>query len=200
MFHCLRCWDAPSFCPTLVFSQFQVLLSHLLRAMGAGAGPSMVCTLPSASGVVSGPSKVCTLPDTSDVCPEVCTLPSALDLGSMPPIPPWVERRLELLLQENSPNCPQVSFFFFFFFEKILLLNPDAPYKEGPVLSHSPPLQLERGPSRSGPDMAQLSTLPSLCPQSLWDYHFILIPLPATSSNQVSLSAAQTLFGRGGSH
>ena len=32
---------------------------------------------------------------------EVCTFPSASDLGS---------RRLELLLQENSPNCPQVSF------------------------------------------------------------------------------------------
>ena len=29
-----------------------------------------------------------------------------------------------------------------FLFEKFLLLNPAAPYKEGPVLSHSPPLQL----------------------------------------------------------
>ena len=27
MFHCLRCWDAPSLGPTLVFSHFQVLLS-----------------------------------------------------------------------------------------------------------------------------------------------------------------------------
>ena len=29
MFHCLSCWDAPSLGPTLVFSQFQGLLSHL---------------------------------------------------------------------------------------------------------------------------------------------------------------------------
>ena len=42
------------------------------------------------------------------------------------------------------PKLPlSVSFFFFsslFIFEKFLLLNPAAPYKEGPVLSHSPPL------------------------------------------------------------
>ena len=44
------------------------------------------------------------------------------------------------------------------------------------------------------------SALLSWCPQSPWVYHFVLIPLPATSSNQVSSSAAQTLFGRGGSH
>ena len=98
------------------------------------------------------------------------------------------------------PKLPQsVSFFSLFRFEKILLLNPAAPYKEGPVLSHSPPLKLGMGLSRSGPDMAQLSTLPSQCTQSLWVYHFVLIPLPAASSNQVSLSAAQALFGRGGS-
>ena len=114
----------------------------------------------------------------------------------------WLERRLELLLQENSPNCCQVSlslsfFFPLFLFEKFLLLNPAAPYKEGPVLSHSPPLQLEQGLSRT--DMAQLSTLSSRCTRSLWVYYFVLIPLPATSSNQVSLGAAQTLFGRGGS-
>ena len=29
MSHCLGCWDAPSLGPILVFSQFQVLLSHL---------------------------------------------------------------------------------------------------------------------------------------------------------------------------
>ena len=67
-----------------------------------------------------------------------------------------------------------------FLFEKILLLNPAAPYKEEPVFSHSPLLQLDHGLSRSGPNMAQLSTLPSRCPQSPWVYHFILIPLPAT--------------------
>ena len=98
------------------------------------------------------------------------------------------------------PKLPQsVSFFSLFRFVKILLLNPAAPYKEGPVLSHSPPLQLDWVLSRSGLFMAQLSTLPNGCPQSQWVYHFILIPLPVNSSNQVSLSATQTLFGRGGS-
>ena len=107
-----------------------------------------------------------------------------------------VERRLELLLQENSPKCPESLFLF----EKIFLLNPAAPYKEGSVLSHSPPLQLDWGLSGSGPNTAQLSTLPSCCSQSLWVYHFILTPLPATSNNQVSLGGAQNLFGRGGSY
>ena len=98
------------------------------------------------------------------------------------------------------PKLPPSLFFSLFLFEKFLLLNPAAPYKEGPVLSHSPPLQLDLGLSGSGPHMTQLSTLPSWCPQSPWIYHFVLIPLPATSSNQVSLSAAQALFGRGGSY
>ena len=79
-----------------------------------------------------------------------------------------------------------------------MLLLP--PYKEGPVLSHSPPLWLDSGLSGSGPNVAQLSTLPGWCPWSLVCLlHFVLIPLPETSSNQVSLSAAQALFGRGGS-
>ena len=55
-----------------------------------------------------------------------------------------------------------------FLFEKILLLNPATPYKEGPVLLHSPPLQLDWRLSGSGPHMAQLSTFPSQSPQSPW--------------------------------
>ena len=51
------------------------------------------------------------------------------------------------------------------------MLNPATPYKEGPVLSHSPPLQLDWGLSRSGPNTAQLSTLPSRYTRSLWVYH-----------------------------
>ena len=44
------------------------------------------------------------------------------------------------------PKLPlSISFFSLFLFEKFLLLNPAAPYSEGPVLSHSPPLQLDRG-------------------------------------------------------
>ena len=111
-----------------------------------------------------------------------------------------VERRLELLLQENSSNCPWVSLFSLFHFEKFLLLNPATPYKKGPILSHSPPLQLEWGLSGSGPHTAQLSTIPSHCLQSPWIYHFVLIHLLVTSSNQVFLSAAQTLFCGGGSN
>ena len=75
----------------------------------------------------------------------------------------WVERRLELLLQGNSQSAPEGLFLF----GKILLLNPAAQYKEGPVLSHSPPLQLYQGLSGSGSHMAQLSTLPSQCPRSV---------------------------------
>ena len=56
------------------------------------------------------------------------------------------------------------------------------------------------GLSGSGPHTAQLSTLPSQRSWSPWVYHLVLIPLPETSSNQVSLGAAQALFGRGGSH
>ena len=40
-------------------------------------------------------------------------------------------------------------FFFIFLFEQFLLLNLAAPYKEGPVLSHHPPLQLDLGLSGS---------------------------------------------------
>ena len=96
-------------------------------------------------------------------------------------------------IPQTAPEC-------LFLFEKILLLNPASQYKEGPVLSHSPPLQLDVGLSGSGPVTAQLSTLPSQHPWSLVSVclpHFVIIPLPATSSNQVSLTAAQPLFGRG---
>ena len=102
-----------------------------------------------------------------------------------------VERRLELLLQEDFPKCPRVLFFLL---EKILVLNPAAPYTDGPVLSHSSPLQLDWGLSGLGPHMFQFSTLPSWHPQSPCVYHFVLIPLLATSSNQISLGTAQALF------
>ena len=64
------------------------------------------------------------------------------------------EEELELLLQKNSPNCQRVFpfvFTFFFFFEKILLLSPAPLYKEGSVLSHSPPLQLDGDCPGQGP-------------------------------------------------
>ena len=160
----------------------------------------MVHTLPGAWDLVSGPLKVCTVPDASDVCPEVGTLPCALDLGWMPPTL-WLEHWAARWRGDWTCCCrriPQTAPEGHLLFEKILL-NPATPYKEGPVFSHSPPLQLDQGLSQSGPHIAQLLTLSSQCPQSLWVYHFVLIPLPVTSSNEVSFSAAQILFGRGGS-
>ena len=135
--------------------------------------------------------------------PKVCTLPLVLQIWARYPPTPLRERRAAGRRGDRSCCCwriPQSAPEGLFLFEKILLLSPDAPYKEGPVLSHSPPLQLDRGLSRSGPHMAQLSPLPSQHPQSSCVYHFVLIPLTVTSSNQVCLSAAQALFGRGGSH
>ena len=101
-----------------------------------------------------------------------------------PPKGGGVERRLELLLQGNSPKCPRGSFSFWEKSSCSILWLPL--YKEGPVLSHSPPLQLGRGLSGSGSHTAQLSTLLSQHPWSPWVYHFVLIPHPATSGNQVS--------------
>ena len=54
-----------------------------------------------------------------------------------------MERRLELLLQGNSPKYPRGSFSFGEKSSCSILWLP--PYKEGPVLSHSPPIQLGRG-------------------------------------------------------
>ena len=70
-------------------------------------------------------------------------------------------------LQGNCPKCPRGSFSFW----ENPPANPGAPYKEGPVLSHSPPLQLDQGLSGSGPHTAQLSTLPCWCPWSPCVYH-----------------------------
>ena len=94
---------------------------------------------------------------------------------------------------------PKVPWRVFFFLGKSSCSILWLPlYKEGPVLSHSPPLQLGGGLSRSGSQMSQLSTLLSQRQWSPWVYHFILIPLPANSGNQVSHSVAPALFGRGG--
>ena len=162
---------------------------HPPQGYGWVRGLFCCVTLPGALDMVSGPLNVCTLPGVSD-------------LGSIPRSPP---RECQVATWRGDWSCccriiPQTAPECVFLFEKILLLNRAAPFKEGPVLSHSPPLHVDWGQSRSWPDTAQLSTLPSQCPQSPWDYHFVLIPLPATSSNQLFLGAAQTLFVRGGSH
>ena len=60
---------------------------------------------------------------------------------------------------------PKVFLRVYFFLEKSSCsILPLPLYKEEPILSHSPPLQLDQGLSRSGPHTAQLSTLPSLAP------------------------------------
>ena len=133
--------------------------------------------------------------------PSVCSPPGCLGFGLKPPTAPWEHQAAGW---RGDWRCcyrrfPQHAPEGLLLFEKILLLNPPTPYKEGLVLSHSPPLQLDQGLPGSGSHMAQFSPLPCWHPQSLWVYHFILIPLPVTSSNQVSLGAAQALFGRGGS-
>ena len=68
------------------------------------------------------------------------------------------------MLQGNSPKCPRGSFYFWEKSSCSLLCLP--PYKEGPVLSHSPPLQLAQGLSGSGSHMPNfqlsLSSAPSL--------------------------------------
>ena len=167
-------------------------------------GPSLIGTLPHACGLRSLLGEVAHTPWSVPVVsgrPEVCTLPPPLcfrfGLDTRPQ--PFKSPRAAGWRGDWSCCCrgmPQSAPEGLFLSDKILLLNPATPYKEGPVLSHSPPLTLDQGLSRPGLNTAQLSTLPNQHP---WVYHFVLIPLPVTSSNQVSLGAAQALFGRGGS-
>ena len=100
--------------------------------------------------VVSGPSPA---------PPRYTLFPGASDLGLKPPTP-WREHQLVGWRGDWSCCCcrgiPQSDPEFF---EKILLLSPAAPYKGGPVLSHSPPLWLDQdclGQGPTGPD-SQLS-------------------------------------------
>ena len=107
------------------------------------------------------------------------------------------ERSLELLLHGNSQKFPGGSFSF----GKILLLNPAAPLVQGRAC----PLAQPTSPARPGTVWVRAPQGPTLnspqpAPRSPWVYQFILIPLPMTSSNQVSHSAGQALFGRGGSY
>ena len=164
--------------------------------MGSHRSSSPAAPGPTGSGTHPPLGYGCMLRSFCDAHPPCC-FTFGLDVPQTPvgvPGSRWREdwscccRRIP----QTAPKC-------LFLFEKILLLNPASPYKEGPDLSHSPPHHLDWGLSGSGPHTTQLSTLPFWCPQSPCVYHFVLIPLPATSSNQVSLSAAQASFGRGGS-
>ena len=96
-----------------------------------------------------------------------------------------------------AAEFPKVPLRVFFFLGKSSCLILWLPlYKEGSVTQPTSPARpgSVRVRAPHGP------TIPSQCPQSPWVYHFVLIPLPETSSNQVSHGVAQALFGRGGSH
>ena len=117
---------------------------------------------------VSGPSEVCTLPSQCQWSQHPLKFAVSLwclDLGLIPRTAP-LEHRASGWRGDWSCCCsriPQSAPQGLFLFEKILLLNTATPYKEGPVLSHSPPLQLDWGLSWSGHHTSQLSTLPNWC-------------------------------------
>ena len=119
----------------------------LLPAMGVHAEPSLIRTLSGACGLTS-------------LLDEVWTLPGEHS--------PWSLRTLHRWLGGEETGAvaagefPKVPPRVFFFLGKSCSILQLCLYKEGPVLSHSPPLQLDWGLSRSGPHTAQLSTLPSL--------------------------------------
>ena len=116
----------------------------------------MVHILPSALDVVSGPSEVSTLPEASVVCLEALLgahSPWYFGFGLDAPHTPE-GASCSRVRGDWSCYCrriPQTAPKCLFLFEKILLLNPAAPYKEGPVLSHSPPLQLDQDCLGQGP-------------------------------------------------
>ena len=111
-----------------------------------------------------------------------------------------LERRLELLLQENSPNCPQVSLYFHFFF----LRNSSCSILRS-IQGRAHPLTMTTSPARLGDCPGQGPTQPNSHSPQLVHMVSVGLPLrlywpPCNSSNQVSLGAAQIFFGRGGSH
>ena len=106
----------------------------LLWAMG-------VCSLPGVCGLSPLPPEVCILPDASDVSLEDIQgahSPQCFVFG-MPPTT-LGEHQVACCRGDWSYCCsriPQTAPQCHFLFEKMLLLYPAAPYKEGPVLTHS---------------------------------------------------------------
>ena len=128
----------------------------------------------------------CTLPGWCLWSHVVCTPPALVVMiwAGYPPTAPW-ERRAARWRRDWSCCCsrdPQIAPKGLFLFEKILLLSPATPSKEGPVLSLSPPLQLDPGLSTSGPDTAQFSILLRRSSKVSGVFTtLVLIPLPVTS-------------------
>ena len=170
-------------------SRFYCLTSSGLW-MCVHTGPSLICTLLGACGftselhcprsvsVVSGPPKDLTLP-CQWLWSRVCSLLLVLRI--------WVQYPPHLHASARRPGgeetgaaaaveFPKVPLRVFFFLRKSSCsILPLPPYKEGPVLSHSPPLQLDRDCLGQG-HTAQFSTPPGRCPWSPWVYHFSLFP------------------------
>ena len=102
---------------------------------------------------------------------EVRTLPGVSDVGSVPSTPPWEPQAAgwrggwSCCCRRIPQTVPECLFIPLFLFEKFLLLSPGTPQREGPVLSHSPPLQLERGLCQglSRPNSPQPAHRVSMC-------------------------------------
>ena len=99
------------------------------------------------------------------------------------------------------PKVIRVSLFFHFFFLRKSSCSILPVHTRKGLSSHTAHLSsytwdcLGQGPTRSNSQLSPADAH-SLCGFT----QFVFIPLHATSSNQVSLGAAQALFGRGGSH
>ena len=195
------------------------LRDEVQRLPGGWTHSRSLGTLPRLVPVVSAPSEMrCGSSPVDGLTPQsLGTLPGhwahSWSLGTLPRMVPVVSAPSKMRCAQSPdgwcsgeetgavaagefPKVPQRVFFFLRKSSCSILWLPL--YKEGPVLSHSPPLQLGRGLSGSGSHAAQLSTLLGQRLRSPWVFHFVLIPLPATSGNQVSHSVAQALFGSGG--
>ena len=131
--------------------------------------------------------------------------------------PEGVLDRLAARWREDWSCCcrgiPQSAPNGLFLFEKILLLNPAAPYKEGPVLSLSPPLLLDgdclhQGPTGPNSQLSPASThslhvftilslFPSLQLQATRSLSVLLKPCLA-GEGAISTAVSQESCGRPG--
>ena len=122
-------------------------------------------------------------------------------LGTLPWVVPVISAPSEMRCTESpdgwpgreetgavaAGDFPKVPQRVFFFLGKILLLTPVAPSVQGRAC----PLTQPTSPARPGAVPVRIAHGPTLLsqhPWSLWVFQFVLIPLPATSGNQVSLS------------
>ena len=146
----------------------------------------------------------------------MCTLPPMLHIW----IPPRAPRECNGTGWRGDWSCcyrriPQSALEGLFLFEKILLLNSATPYKEGPVISHSPPLQLDQGlfgqdPTQPNSELSPAGThglrafttsslVPSLRRQATRSLLVLLKPCLA-GEGAVNPALSQETCGRPGGH